>query len=187
MTTTTLADAATALQTLLDRAKRADRTLRKGDITNTEKVCVAPYAKERRLLLDTISRRHNVLAVGVPAANGSYRQGYFVELFGYESLVDAALSDYEAAEEHAFASLAGQEPLPGEDPGTYKSSFLLGYRLGLAGEPLEREQVEEAVRAPITDAPGVAMRSTGSGAWAGYVAATSQARRDSENLREVAA
>lgn len=160
----------------LNAARTANPRLRVRDLTAVTVECEAPYAKEKRLLLSSIAHQHNVLSIGIPRGeNGNYRAGYDVDLIGFSSLVRRTREAYGRASAHAVTAMLDTPCPHDEDLGTFRSSFLLGYRLGLTDRDLTREEVQAEVSGPHPTDRGVTMRSTGSGAWAGYRAARDRA------------
>jgi hypothetical protein len=176
---TDLDQARRALAATIHAARKATRGRRNIDLVAEEVLIPSGYAKEWRLILGALAARQHVFAVGTTGENGSYIRGYAVTLYGFKSDVRAVLAAYQAARETADTEFEPSAILPGEDKGTYRSSWLLGFRLAIAATgpksdhraPLGRGEVEATVRARIPAGQrGVAMRSTGSGAWAGYTA-----------------
>lgn len=180
-----LRDAAALLSATIKAAKKARRNARTTDLTSVDIDVPAPYAKEKRLIADTIAKQGNVLAVGTPNLAGEYQRGATVTLFGFAPDIKHVQTTFEKTLADAFAALAAHKPRIGEDVATFRSSFLLGYRLGLRVDELDQAAVEEAVIRVDQPGKGVTMRSTGSGAWAGYLAA--QGKEASQAQAEITA
>jgi hypothetical protein len=152
-------------------AKQARPNSRTVDLTEEVYPCEAPYAKPKRLILGDIALRSQVFNVGVARFGpGNYRRGADVSLFGFKRDIKRVREEADAQIARALAAMANPLQAQGEDVATYRESFLLGFRLGLKGE-FDRETVENTVRVIPEDAQGVHQRSTGSGAYLGYLAA----------------
>jgi hypothetical protein len=163
------------LDATLVAARKTDSALKTQPVAEVVVDVPAPYAREKRLILGSLAHAGHVLAVGTARfAPDEYRRGAEVTLIGYTSHVELVTATYETRLDEAFAAMTDVAPRAGEDVATFRSSFLLGFRQGLRDGGLSREQVEAAVATPDTE-QGVYMRSTGSGAWAGYQAVTQHA------------
>lgn len=163
-----------ALLATLAQAKAARRNARFKDLTAEKVEVPAPYAKEWRLILGSVAQRLNVFAVGSPRGErGRYRSGYDVVLFGFKPDIKQVLDTWDAVRSVAAAGMTAAAPLDGEDTGTFRSSWLLGFQLGLTEwADTDREAIEARISGPIVaDPTNVRMRSTGSGAYAGFTAA----------------
>ncbi len=123
----------------------------------------APYAKEFRTLLEAVAKFFDVEISDAPrAAEGQYRRGTEVSIsYRRRKEFDGAQAAYDAARDRAQAGLKAASAPEGEDVATFKSSWLYGYAIGVAGLELDEEKVSAAVRKHIN----------GSGAWDGYQAA----------------
>jgi hypothetical protein len=159
-----------ALTATLTAARKADPTLRPKDLTSLTVEVVPPYAREARLLASTVAGQRHVLVVATPrAAGGEYRRGADLLFLGYRPAVEQAAADFTAIWAAALAAAKQATPAPGEDMASTRSSFLLGYRIGLARPGLDAETVVAAVTAP--GKAGIRVGSTGTASWAGYSAA----------------
>jgi hypothetical protein len=159
----------------IEAAKAEHPNSRYADLAARELEIAAPYAKEKRLIAGEIAAHMNVVAIGTPNLEGGYRRGCTVTLYGFKRDIDRAIETITAATADAFTAIHAGKPAVGEDVATYRSSVLLGYRLGLVSPDLDRETVETEVAEIKTGDWGVWMRSTGSGAWTGYAAGVPRA------------
>jgi hypothetical protein len=160
------------LHAMMDAALAAHPDRPRTDLTSLAVTTPAPYAKEKRLLLGAVAATHHVMAVGTSRLSGGrYSRGVDVSLYGFGQDIDAARADFAAVLATVDRVMDTTAEPTGEDTGTFRSSILLGFRLALLDAAMSRGQVEAAVRAKCDPQAGRPMRSTGSGAWAGYQAA----------------
>jgi len=158
------------LEAVIAAAKQRTPNRRTSTLTTATVDLPAPYAKEQRLLLGQVAAAQCVMAVGTgTVAATEYRRGASALLLGFAPDVTRTQQRYTVVLAAAVAAMRAATPAAGEDVATYRSSFLLGFRLGLAGT-FDQETVTTAVATPEAKASGVWLRSTGSGAWAGYTA-----------------
>lgn len=177
---TELTSAKRIVQRILNTAVNAEiaRHPKKGakrvmaELTSAHVAVEAPYAREWRGILGALAERATVAAVATPRFGaGEYRRGADVTLYGLKRDVRKVVDDYEKIRAELTATLKTTAGEPGEDVATFRTSWLLGYRLGLVSPSLDDTQVRDTV-VGRTIRGGVAWKSTGSGAVAGYRAAT---------------
>lgn len=154
-----------ALRATLTAALTEDESLGDVDMAAIPVTITAPYARECRLIAETVASAHHVLVTGTPR-HGGYSKGADATFWGAATQVTDAVAHYQRVIEHALAAARAAQPPTGKDPATHRISFLLGYRLGLTSPGLDPDAVAAQVATP--GATGVRLRSTGSGSWAGY-------------------
>lgn len=172
----------TAIQCEMERHPKKGR--RRVEAEQTEHVLQfgPKYARELISSLMALADKHLVQAVPRPVAGtGKYGKGAEVVLIGLKGDITRLTAEWERAAAVAIQLVEGKfapepvdgEPLqqghklPQEDAATFRSSLLLGFRLGLINPGCDRARVEATVRGE-NGPQGVAWKSTGSGSWFGF-------------------
>ncbi|WP_367139295.1 hypothetical protein [Saccharothrix sp. HUAS TT1] len=170
-------------QAVLDAAVRAELERRPdldfhdvaAELTAETIEVLPPYAREYRALLGAVAARHHVQAVSTPRLGPhQYRRGADVLLLGLPGGIAGVRREWATVGSLARTLFDAVAAGDGEDVATHRASLLLGYRLGLSRDGLDREQVEAIVGGKVPG-DGVTWKSTGSGAWDGYLAARADA------------